>query len=100
MYSVRCKLCQCDLSMLRVSVSDSVRVRTNLFPIYLNMCRCYFQMLLFDGSEYPLLESGDVRMYPLPRNHSLHFNVKILTQHAHEGVKLFSEKYVSIMKFV
>ncbi|CAB3219846.1 unnamed protein product [Arctia plantaginis] len=51
------------------------------------------EMLLFEGSEYPLLESGDVRLYPVPRNNSLHFNIKVITQYAHDDIKLFSEKY-------
>ncbi|KAJ8713776.1 hypothetical protein PYW08_007396 [Mythimna loreyi] len=38
------------------------------------------ELLLFEGEEFPLLESGDVRLYPLPRNATVFLNVRALSQ--------------------
>lgn len=51
-------------------------------------------MLIFAGDEYPMLESGDVRMYPLPRNASLFYNIHPLMQYPADDISYYSEKWV------
>ncbi|CAD0203692.1 unnamed protein product [Chrysodeixis includens] len=50
-------------------------------------------MMIFAGDEYPMLESGDVRMYPLPRNASLYYNVHPLMQYPADDIRYYSEKW-------
>ncbi|XP_026726558.1 sodium channel protein Nach-like [Trichoplusia ni] len=50
-------------------------------------------MLIFAGDEYPMLESGDVRMYPLPRNASLFYNIHPLMQYPADDISYYSEKW-------
>ncbi|XP_075983321.1 sodium channel protein Nach-like [Anticarsia gemmatalis] len=51
------------------------------------------EMLVFEGSEYPLLQGGDVRLYPLPRNYSMFVNVRAVTQQYNPDVLTFSEEW-------
>lgn len=51
-------------------------------------------MLIFEGDEYPMLESGDVRMYPLPRNSSLYYNIHPLMQYPADDIRDYSEEWV------
>lgn len=44
------------------------------------MCYWTFQVLLFDGREYPILEGGGVRMYPMEQNTSAFMTVSASTQ--------------------
>ena len=52
------------------------------------------QLLLFEGHEYPLVESGDVRLYPLPRNSSVFFNIRAFAQYPSEDLHHYTEERV------
>ncbi|XP_022818083.1 sodium channel protein Nach-like [Spodoptera litura] len=49
------------------------------------------EVLLFEGSEFPIVESGDVRVYPLPINASVYFNIQAVTQQPTDEVGSYSE---------
>uniref|UniRef100_A0A2A4K4F6 Uncharacterized protein n=1 Tax=Heliothis virescens TaxID=7102 RepID=A0A2A4K4F6_HELVI len=50
------------------------------------------ELLLFQGEEFPLLESGDVRMFPVPRNASLFFNIRTFSQYPAEDILYYPEE--------
>lgn len=54
------------------------------------------QLLLFEGDEYPLMESGEVRLYPLPRNASIYFNIRAFSQFPSDELKYYTEERVII----
>lgn len=50
------------------------------------------EVLLFEGSEFPIVEGGDVRVYPLPINASVYFNIQAMTQQPADEISSYSEK--------
>ncbi|KAF9803453.1 hypothetical protein SFRURICE_005257 [Spodoptera frugiperda] len=50
------------------------------------------EVLLFEGSEFPIVEGGDVRVYPLPINASVYFNIQATTQQPADEISSYSEK--------
>ncbi|XP_047033809.1 sodium channel protein Nach-like [Helicoverpa zea] len=50
------------------------------------------ELLLFQGDEFPLLESGDVRMFPVPRNASLFFNIRTFSQFPAEEIAYYPDE--------
>ncbi|CAH0689948.1 unnamed protein product [Spodoptera exigua] len=52
------------------------------------------KVLLFEGSEFPIVEGGDVRVYPLPINASVYFNIQALSQQPADEISSYSETRV------
>ncbi|KAF9419940.1 hypothetical protein HW555_003652 [Spodoptera exigua] len=52
------------------------------------------EVLLFEGSEFPIVEGGDVRVYPLPINASVYFNIQALSQQPADEISSYSETRV------
>lgn len=56
-------------------------------------------MLIFEGDEFPLVESGDVRLYPLPRNASLYFSLRATSQLPAHELRYYSEERASAITY-
>ncbi|KAL0819990.1 hypothetical protein ABMA28_007985 [Loxostege sticticalis] len=52
-----------------------------------------FQVLLFEGSEYPLIESGAVRVYPVGVNGTAFFQLTAHAQHVSKRLEGYSDKW-------
>ncbi|XP_072929581.1 sodium channel protein Nach-like [Epargyreus clarus] len=51
------------------------------------------EILLFDGSEYPLIEGGSPKIYLTQRNASAFFKLSVRAQYIAPGLKYFSEQW-------
>ncbi|KAL4704536.1 hypothetical protein ACJJTC_002150 [Scirpophaga incertulas] len=52
-----------------------------------------FDVLIFESSEYPLLEGGSVRMYPVTNNGSAYFALSARAHHASPSLAAYSEEW-------
>ncbi|KAL4705447.1 hypothetical protein ACJJTC_012834 [Scirpophaga incertulas] len=52
-----------------------------------------FDVLIFESSEYPLLEGGSVRMYPVTNNGSAYFALSARAHYASPSLAAYSEEW-------